>query len=85
MEALAGFLAEQVLPHRHPRGSGGPGRSFEIAGPWIPAFAGMTKGNCGQLAQRAAHLAKADLSTAMVGEFPELQGVMGRYYAVHDR
>ena len=29
-------------------------------------------------------LAKADLSTGMVGEFPELQGVMGRYYALHD-
>jgi len=32
----------------------------------------------------AARLAKADLSTGMVGEFPELQGLMGRYYAVHD-
>ena len=35
-------------------------------------------------ARRAAYLAKADLSTGMVGEFPELQGVMGRYYALHD-
>ena len=33
-------------------------------------------------AQRAAMLAKADLVTNMVGEFPELQGVMGRYYAL---
>ena len=33
---------------------------------------------------RAARLAKADLSTGMVGEFPELQGMMGRYYALHD-
>jgi glycyl-tRNA synthetase beta chain len=33
------------------------------------------------LAERAARLAKADLVTEMVGEFPELQGVMGRYYA----
>jgi glycyl-tRNA synthetase beta chain len=33
---------------------------------------------------RAARLAKADLSTGMVGEFPELQGLMGRYYALHD-
>jgi glycyl-tRNA synthetase beta chain len=32
----------------------------------------------------AARLAKADLVTGMVGEFPELQGVMGRYYALHD-
>ena len=36
------------------------------------------------LAERAAQLAKADLLTGMVGEFPELQGVMGRYYALHD-
>jgi glycyl-tRNA synthetase beta chain len=36
------------------------------------------------LAARAAWLAKADLTTGMVGEFPELQGVMGRYYALHD-
>jgi glycyl-tRNA synthetase beta chain len=36
------------------------------------------------LARRAARLGKADLSTGMVGEFPELQGVMGRYYALHD-
>jgi glycyl-tRNA synthetase beta chain len=36
------------------------------------------------LAKRAAHLAKADLSAGMVGEFPELQGIMGRYYALHD-
>jgi len=34
------------------------------------------------LAGRAARLAKADLSTGMIGEFPELQGVMGRYYAL---
>ena len=36
------------------------------------------------LAKRAAHLAKADLTSEMVGEFPELQGVMGAYYARHD-
>jgi len=33
---------------------------------------------------QAAYLAKADLLTDMVGEFPELQGIMGRYYALHD-
>ncbi|TSE30753.1 Glycine--tRNA ligase beta subunit [Tepidimonas thermarum] len=37
-----------------------------------------------RLADRAALLAKADLLTDMVGEFPELQGTMGRYYALHD-
>ena len=36
------------------------------------------------LAERAAYLCKADLLTDMVGEFPELQGTMGRYYATHD-
>lgn len=35
-------------------------------------------------AERAAYLCKADLLTEMVGEFPELQGTMGRYYARHD-
>jgi glycyl-tRNA synthetase beta chain len=34
--------------------------------------------------RRAARLCKADLTTGMVGEFPELQGVMGRYYALQD-
>ena len=37
------------------------------------------------LAERAAKIAKADLLTDMVGEFPELQGVMGRYYALNDK
>jgi len=36
------------------------------------------------LAERAAWLSKADLLTGMVGEFPELQGIMGGYYARHD-
>jgi glycyl-tRNA synthetase beta chain len=36
------------------------------------------------LADRAALLAKADLLTDMVGEFPELQGIMGGYYALND-
>jgi len=36
------------------------------------------------LAERAGRLAKADLSSEMVGEFPELQGIMGRYYALND-
>ena len=38
----------------------------------------------GRMHTRAARLAKADLTTDMVGEFPELQGLMGRYYAEHD-
>ncbi len=44
-------------------------------------IADTTKANSKQVAQ-AARLCKADLVTGMVGEFPELQGVMGRYYAL---
>ena len=44
----------------------------------------MTLGADAQLANRAAEIAKTDLLTDMVGEFPELQGIMGRYYALHD-
>ena len=39
------------------------------------------EGSLADLAERAARLAKADLVTGMVGEFPELQGLMGGYYA----
>jgi glycyl-tRNA synthetase beta chain len=45
--------------------------AVSLDGPWERAF-------------HAATLAKADLTTGMVGEFPELQGVMGSYYALHD-
>ncbi|MBK8766254.1 MAG: glycine--tRNA ligase subunit beta [Burkholderiaceae bacterium] len=41
-------------------------------------------GSAVEHADRAAMLAKTDLLTGMVGEFPELQGVMGTYYARHD-
>ncbi len=41
-------------------------------------------GGRADLAERAAALSKCDLMTQMVGEFPELQGTMGRYYALHD-
>jgi glycyl-tRNA synthetase beta chain len=47
----------------------------------IPASAGMTKDQLADMAEQAARLAKADLVTEMVGEFPELQGLMGGYYA----
>jgi glycyl-tRNA synthetase beta chain len=53
----------------------------------VEALAGAIAGMIGAdatLAKRAARLAKADLITDMVGEFPELQGTMGTYYARHD-
>lgn len=50
----------------------------------VAAFiAGHIGGDVAQ-ARRAAELAKCDLITEMVQEFPELQGIMGRYYAIHD-
>ncbi|MFN3460559.1 MAG: glycine--tRNA ligase subunit beta [Oceanibaculum sp.] len=47
-------------------------------------LATLIPGADAKMADRAAQLAKADLVTGMVGEFPELQGIMGRYYARHD-
>lgn len=45
-------------------------------------YAGLVGGDPAE-AERAAELCKADLVTDMVGEFPELQGLMGHYYAAH--
>jgi glycyl-tRNA synthetase beta chain len=50
----------------------------------IARFVADRTGADASLVDRAAYLAKADLLTEMVGEFPELQGLMGRYYARHD-
>ncbi len=47
---------------------------------WLAAK-GIVPGCNPEMARRAAELCKADLVTGMVGEFPELQGVMGGYYA----
>ena len=54
-------------------------RLVRLAGVIAPFVGAST-----EFAERAALLAKADLTTGMVGEFPELQGVMGGYYAAHD-
>ena len=54
----------------------------------IEKLAGEIAGKIGadvEKSKRAARLAKVDLTTGVVGEFPELQGVMGRYYALHDK
>jgi glycyl-tRNA synthetase beta chain len=50
-----------------------------LIGDIVPAAGGSL-----DAARRAADLAKCDLLTAMVGEFPELQGIMGAYYAEQD-
>ena len=54
---------------------------LEALAAWI---AGYVPGADAAKAARAAALCKADLVTEMVGEFPELQGIMGRYYAIYD-
>jgi glycyl-tRNA synthetase beta chain len=55
-------------------------RRLRALAPDIAATAGASR----EAALRAADLAKCDLLTAMVGEFPELQGIMGAYYAKAD-
>ncbi|GAN61755.1 glycyl-tRNA synthetase subunit beta [Acetobacter indonesiensis NRIC 0313] len=54
-------------------------RMVRLAG-LIADMVGAPKAEC----ERAALLSKTDLTTGMVGEFPELQGIMGGYYARHD-
>jgi len=54
---------------------------LEALAEWLAAY--VPGADAGK-AKRAATLCKADLVTEMVGEFPELQGIMGRYYALHD-
>jgi glycyl-tRNA synthetase beta chain len=83
IEQLAVFLAQQLHPAVTPAEAGVQGSRFS-ASALDSRFRGNDDGEAARLAQRAAHLAKADLSTGMVGEFPELQGVMGRYYALND-
>ena len=51
---------------------------------WLAGTIAARLGADEALTRRAARLAKADLLTGMVGEFPELQGIMGMYYARHD-
>ncbi len=78
---LARWLVEQNIVAPAKAGAAGGLRSDEgEASLAAPAFAGATADLADQ-AELAARLAKADLVTEMVGEFPELQGLMGGYYA----
>jgi glycyl-tRNA synthetase beta chain len=81
IEKLAAYLADALAPSFLAPGQAG----VQGHGTSLP-LASRFRGNdeLVELAGRAARLAKADLSTGMVGEFPELQGVMGRYYALND-
>ncbi|HET9336989.1 MAG TPA: glycine--tRNA ligase subunit beta [Sphingomicrobium sp.] len=70
---LARWLAEENIVT--PAKAGVSGRNE------MPASAGMTVEELANMAERAARLAKADLVTGMVSEFPELQGVIGGHLA----
>ncbi|WP_296612752.1 glycine--tRNA ligase subunit beta [Sphingomonas sp.] len=76
---LARWLVEEGIVA--PAKAGAAGLSVEGGSSNVtaPASAGATE--LADQAERAARLAKADLVTGMVGEFPELQGLMGGYYA----
>ena len=86
---LARWLVEEgiVTPHtRHSREGGNPdnGDGAGNAGQLDPRLRGgdeFSHEELADMAEQAARLAKADLVTEMVGEFPELQGLMGGYYA----
>ncbi|NLR71515.1 glycine--tRNA ligase subunit beta [Novosphingobium sp. ERN07] len=73
-----GIVKPEISNIRHSREGG---NSASATPDWTPAFAGVTKEELADQAELAARLCKADLVTEMVGEFPELQGLMGGYYA----
>ena len=86
---LARWLVEEeiVKPNtRHsreggnPDNGGGTGNSGQLD-PRLRGGGGLSREDLAEMAEQAARLAKADLVTEMVGEFPELQGLMGGYYA----
>ena len=78
---LARWLVEEGIATANPRHSRESGNPAVSEGSGTPASAGVTKEELADQAERAARLAKADLVTGMVGEFPELQGVIGGYLA----
>jgi glycyl-tRNA synthetase beta chain len=85
MEKLAAYLADQLASQFvAPAKAGAQGPATEQL-----SLDSRLRGNDDREEFKArcisaARLAKADLSTGMVGEFPELQGIMGRYYALND-
>jgi glycyl-tRNA synthetase beta chain len=71
---------DRVVYHRELGSQGDRVRRLRRISRWVAERIGADPDR----ADRAAELAKADLLTDMVGEFPELQGIMGSYYAAHD-
>jgi glycyl-tRNA synthetase beta chain len=85
-QEVAGWTASPAWPRWSITTSSAPRASASSASPrWrAPSAQASAARQLANAADRAAVLAKADLLTDMVGEFPELQGIMGRYYALHD-
>ncbi|OYW46801.1 MAG: glycine--tRNA ligase subunit beta [Novosphingobium sp. 12-63-9] len=81
---LARWLVEEGIVGSPAQLSGSPAKAgasgLNALPAEVPAFAG-TQAELADQAELAARLCKADLVTEMVGEFPELQGLMGGYYA----
>jgi glycyl-tRNA synthetase beta chain len=86
---LARWLVEEEIVKPNTRNSreggnpdngGGTGNSGQLD-PRLRGGDGLSREDLADMAEQAARLAKADLVTEMVGEFPELQGLMGGYYA----
>ena len=73
-----GIVTDTRLP---PAGGAGGGRANAASDTPTPNPSRKREGYLADLAEQAARLCKADLVTEMVGEFPELQGLMGGYYA----
>lgn len=72
-------MLDKVVFHAKLGSVGDKVRRLERLAEWLAPF---VPGTDAALCRQAVRLAKADLVTGMVGEFPELQGVMGRYYAL---
>ncbi len=81
LESRVSGLAK-VVYHNKLGSQGERSNKIELIAVGIAAMVGNEK--LESAVSTAAKLAKADLLTDMVGEFPELQGIMGRYYAQHD-
>ena len=78
---LARWLVEEGIVTASPRHSRESGNPAASKGSGTSASAGVTKEELADQVERAARLAKADLVAGMVGEFPELEGVIGGYLA----
>src|SRR5690606_35666280 len=76
-----GIVTRSPLPHAGGAGGGPVGSEAASSDTPTPNPSRQRGGDLADLAEQAAYLCKADLVTEMVGEFPELQGLMGGYYA----